>query len=176
MRPRLSPLLRPDVRFCYIGREEAASPATGSYKIHQAEEQAILERGAGTLTGWHADVRVPPLGESVSEGVIVRWLKDDGALVRADEPLLELETDKATLEIPAEPRAACTSPSRSALASPSVPWSDASRRRRRPTGACAAGRVAGARVARAGHRHRQRPDARCRAKRRRRPRTDPRRR
>jgi 2-oxoglutarate dehydrogenase E2 component (dihydrolipoamide succinyltransferase) len=49
-----------------------------------------------------ADVRVPPLGESVSEGVIVRWLKDDGALVRADEPLLELETEKATLEIPAE--------------------------------------------------------------------------
>ncbi len=49
-----------------------------------------------------ADVRVPPLGESVSEGVIVRWLKDEGALVRADEPLLELETEKATLEIPAE--------------------------------------------------------------------------
>ncbi len=49
-----------------------------------------------------ADVRIPPLGESVSEGVIVRWLKDDGALVRADEPLLELETEKATLEIPAE--------------------------------------------------------------------------
>ena len=44
MRPRLSPLLRPDVRFCYMGREEAASPATGSYKIHQAEEQAILEQ------------------------------------------------------------------------------------------------------------------------------------
>ena len=49
-----------------------------------------------------ADVRIPPLGESVSEGVIVRWLKDDGALVRADEPLLELETEKAALEIPAE--------------------------------------------------------------------------
>ncbi|HEV8614294.1 MAG TPA: 2-oxoglutarate dehydrogenase E1 component [Methylomirabilota bacterium] len=44
MRPRLSPLLRPDVRFFYIGRDEAASPATGSYTIHQAEEHAILEQ------------------------------------------------------------------------------------------------------------------------------------
>jgi 2-oxoglutarate dehydrogenase E2 component (dihydrolipoamide succinyltransferase) len=49
-----------------------------------------------------ADVRIPQLGESVNEGVIVRWLKDDGALVHADEPLLELETEKATMEIPAE--------------------------------------------------------------------------
>jgi len=48
------------------------------------------------------DVRIPALGESVNEGVIVRWLKDDGAVVRADEPLLELETEKATLEIPAQ--------------------------------------------------------------------------
>jgi len=48
------------------------------------------------------DVRIPTLGESVSEGVIVRWIKADGATVQMDEPLLELETDKASLEIPAE--------------------------------------------------------------------------
>ena len=48
-----------------------------------------------------ADVLIPELGESITDGVIVRWLKDDGAVVRADEPLLELETDKATVEIPA---------------------------------------------------------------------------
>jgi 2-oxoglutarate dehydrogenase E2 component (dihydrolipoamide succinyltransferase) len=48
------------------------------------------------------DVRIPALGESINEGVIVRWLKDDGALVRADEPLLELETEKATMEIAAQ--------------------------------------------------------------------------
>lgn len=47
------------------------------------------------------DVVVPTLGESVAEGVIVRWLKDDGAAVAVDEPLLELETDKASVEIPA---------------------------------------------------------------------------
>jgi 2-oxoglutarate dehydrogenase E2 component (dihydrolipoamide succinyltransferase) len=47
------------------------------------------------------DVRIPQLGESVTEGVITRWLKQDGELVRADEPILELETDKAALDIPA---------------------------------------------------------------------------
>jgi 2-oxoglutarate dehydrogenase E2 component (dihydrolipoamide succinyltransferase) len=48
------------------------------------------------------DVRVPPLGESISEGVIVRWLKQHGDPVQVDDPLLELETEKATMEIVAE--------------------------------------------------------------------------
>jgi 2-oxoglutarate dehydrogenase E2 component (dihydrolipoamide succinyltransferase) len=48
------------------------------------------------------EVRIPSLGESVSEGVITRWIKADGDTVHADEPLLELETDKANVEMPAE--------------------------------------------------------------------------
>jgi 2-oxoglutarate dehydrogenase E1 component len=44
VRPLISPLLRPEVRFSYIGRDEAASPATGLYPVHQAEERAILEQ------------------------------------------------------------------------------------------------------------------------------------
>jgi 2-oxoglutarate dehydrogenase E1 component len=44
VRPLLSPLLPPSVRFSYIGRVEAASPATGSHQSHQAEEAAILEQ------------------------------------------------------------------------------------------------------------------------------------
>jgi 2-oxoglutarate dehydrogenase E2 component (dihydrolipoamide succinyltransferase) len=47
------------------------------------------------------EVTIPPLGESVSQGIIVSWLKKDGDLVHADESLLELETDKASVEIPA---------------------------------------------------------------------------
>ncbi|MFL5341469.1 MAG: 2-oxoglutarate dehydrogenase complex dihydrolipoyllysine-residue succinyltransferase [Gemmataceae bacterium] len=47
------------------------------------------------------DVKVPEVGESITEGVIVRWLKQTGDAVRRDEPLLELETEKATSEIPA---------------------------------------------------------------------------
>jgi 2-oxoglutarate dehydrogenase E2 component (dihydrolipoamide succinyltransferase) len=48
------------------------------------------------------DVRIPQLGESVSEAVIVRWLKQEGDLVGADEPLLEIETEKAAMEVVAE--------------------------------------------------------------------------
>jgi len=47
------------------------------------------------------DIVVPDLGESITEGTVATWLKEAGDPVAADEPLLELETDKATLEIPA---------------------------------------------------------------------------
>ncbi len=46
-------------------------------------------------------VTVPSVGESISEGILSRWHKPDGSLVRAGEPLFELETDKATSDIPA---------------------------------------------------------------------------
>ena len=45
------------------------------------------------------DIRVPTLGESVSEATIGRWFKKAGETVKADEPLCELETDKVTLEV-----------------------------------------------------------------------------
>ena len=47
------------------------------------------------------EIRVPTLGESVSEATIGRWFKKPGDPVKADEPVLELETDKVTLEVPA---------------------------------------------------------------------------
>ena len=47
------------------------------------------------------DVKVPAAGESISEVVIGAWLKSVGDAVAADEPVVELETDKATLELPA---------------------------------------------------------------------------
>jgi pyruvate/2-oxoglutarate dehydrogenase complex dihydrolipoamide acyltransferase (E2) component len=47
-------------------------------------------------------VRVPVLGESVTEGTIVRWAKQDGEPVAVDDVLFELETDKANMEIPSE--------------------------------------------------------------------------
>jgi 2-oxoglutarate dehydrogenase E2 component (dihydrolipoamide succinyltransferase) len=45
------------------------------------------------------EIRVPTLGESVSEATIGRWFKKLGETVKADEPLVELETDKVTLEV-----------------------------------------------------------------------------
>jgi len=47
------------------------------------------------------EIRVPTLGESVSEATIGRWFKKPGDTVAVDEPLVELETDKVTIEVPA---------------------------------------------------------------------------
>jgi len=47
------------------------------------------------------DIRVPTLGESVTEATIGRWFKKQGDAVAVDEPLVELETDKVTIEVPA---------------------------------------------------------------------------
>src|SRR4051812_36941349 len=45
-------------------------------------------------------VTMPALGESVSEGTVTRWLKQEGDQVAVDEPLLEVSTDKVDTEIP----------------------------------------------------------------------------
>jgi len=47
------------------------------------------------------DIRVPTLGESVTEATVGKWFKQPGEAVAVDEPLVELETDKVTLEVPA---------------------------------------------------------------------------
>jgi len=47
------------------------------------------------------DIRVPTLGESVTEVTVGKWFKQPGDAVAVDEPLVELETDKVTLEVPA---------------------------------------------------------------------------
>jgi 2-oxoglutarate dehydrogenase E2 component (dihydrolipoamide succinyltransferase) len=54
-------------------------------------------RGKHTMT----EIRVPTLGESVTEATIGRWFKKAGDAVAVDEPLVELETDKVTIEVPA---------------------------------------------------------------------------
>src|SRR4051794_41431416 len=48
-----------------------------------------------------AEIRVPTLGESVTEATIGKWFKKPGDPVAVDEPLVELETDKVTIEVPA---------------------------------------------------------------------------
>src|SRR6202171_5596923 len=58
---------------------------------------AMTQRGRHTMT----EIRVPTLGESVTEATIGRWFKKAGDAVAVDEPLVELETDKVTIEVPA---------------------------------------------------------------------------
>ncbi|MBT6429741.1 MAG: dihydrolipoamide succinyltransferase, partial [Rhodospirillaceae bacterium] len=47
------------------------------------------------------DILVPTLGESVTEATVARWMKQPGEAVAQDEPLVELETDKVAVEVPA---------------------------------------------------------------------------
>ena len=47
-----------------------------------------------------ANIQVPALGESISEAIVAQWLKQPGEAVAVDEPVVELETDKVTVEVP----------------------------------------------------------------------------
>src|SRR5665213_132285 len=60
--------------------------------------QGFSRRGAGVIM---AEIRVPTLGESVTEATIGKGFKKPGDAVAVDEPLVELETDKVTIEVPA---------------------------------------------------------------------------
>ncbi|HEV7788936.1 MAG TPA: 2-oxoglutarate dehydrogenase, E2 component, dihydrolipoamide succinyltransferase [Pseudonocardia sp.] len=73
--------------------EPAAEPEPAS-----ARSSGSTDAGSGTGTG--TAVSMPALGESVTEGVVTRWLKQVGDHVDVDEPLLEVSTDKVDTEIP----------------------------------------------------------------------------
>ena len=55
----------------------------------------------GEQTAMAIEITVPTLGESVADATVARWIKKTGEPVAADEPVVELETDKVTLEVPA---------------------------------------------------------------------------
>lgn len=76
----------------------AASPAA---EASPAEEKPAPTNAAAAAGGETMDVTVPELGESVTEGTVGRWLKQVGESFAADEPLVEIETDKVTTELPA---------------------------------------------------------------------------
>ncbi|MEF9903316.1 2-oxoglutarate dehydrogenase, E2 component, dihydrolipoamide succinyltransferase [Streptomyces sp. P9-A2] len=87
--------------------EPAAAPAPEPAAAAPSTEQpapapaptADATAGGGSAEG--TDVVLPALGESVTEGTVTRWLKSVGDSVEADEPLLEVSTDKVDTEIPA---------------------------------------------------------------------------
>ncbi|MFD4111689.1 2-oxoglutarate dehydrogenase, E2 component, dihydrolipoamide succinyltransferase [Streptomyces sp. NPDC058650] len=74
------------------------APAAPAAPAPVAEAPAAAPAG-GAAAG--TDVVLPALGESVTEGTVTRWLKSVGETVEADEPLLEVSTDKVDTEIPA---------------------------------------------------------------------------
>lgn len=88
---------------------EAAAPAPVAAEPAKAEAPAVSTAAASTAaaaapvsTGQVYEMKVPAVGESISEVTIASWSKKDGDYVAVDEILCELESDKATFELPAE--------------------------------------------------------------------------
>ncbi|MEU4378211.1 2-oxoglutarate dehydrogenase, E2 component, dihydrolipoamide succinyltransferase [Micromonospora echinofusca] len=87
-------------------QEEPAEQAEEAAEEPQAEaeqpavEEPAQEQAAPAPSGEGTPVKMPALGESVTEGTVTRWLKQVGDTVEVDEPLLEVSTDKVDTEIP----------------------------------------------------------------------------
>ncbi|MBT2444604.1 2-oxoglutarate dehydrogenase, E2 component, dihydrolipoamide succinyltransferase, partial [Streptomyces sp. ISL-36] len=85
-------------------QQEAPAPApqaAPSTEVQAPAPAPTAEAAAGGGSAEGTDVVLPALGESVTEGTVTRWLKSVGETVEADEPLLEVSTDKVDTEIPA---------------------------------------------------------------------------
>ncbi|MFJ8127250.1 2-oxoglutarate dehydrogenase, E2 component, dihydrolipoamide succinyltransferase [Streptomyces hydrogenans] len=78
-----------------------APQAAPSTEVQEPAPAPTAEAAAGDGSAQGTDVVLPALGESVTEGTVTRWLKSVGETVEADEPLLEVSTDKVDTEIPA---------------------------------------------------------------------------
>lgn len=79
----------------------------GASKSEKTEQKSETEAGGAStesanVTGKTVDVKVPVVGESITEVTLTKWLKGDGEEVEMDEVIAELESDKATFELPAE--------------------------------------------------------------------------
>jgi pyruvate dehydrogenase E2 component (dihydrolipoamide acetyltransferase) len=78
----------------------AEEPAQEEPAEEPAQQAPAASSGSSTGGGEQTVVRLPELGESVTEGTVTRWLKQVGDQVAADESLLEVSTDKVDTEIP----------------------------------------------------------------------------
>ncbi|MBD1398647.1 2-oxoglutarate dehydrogenase complex dihydrolipoyllysine-residue succinyltransferase [Pontibacter sp. JH31] len=78
-------------------KQETAAPTTS-----EATQPAAQESAPAQGTGETVEMRVPTVGESITEVTIASWLKNEGDHVEMDEVIAELESDKATFELPAE--------------------------------------------------------------------------
>jgi len=84
------------------GVSKPSAPAKEESKPSKQETEAPAASSSGKLTGAVKEMKVPAVGESITEVTISAWLKKDGDIVRLDEVIAEVESDKATFELPAE--------------------------------------------------------------------------
>ena len=79
-----------------VGREEKPAPSQ-SKRVEERSPPAAQPRGSDTTM----DIKVPAMGESVTEGTLANWLVKPGQQVSQDDPVAEIETDKVAIEVPA---------------------------------------------------------------------------
>ena len=99
-RHRLEARSRPRAGRDRRSRRRPGRPSPG-LRLADSAKRRCQRRARSELAMPSVPVTVPSVGESISEGILSRWHKADGSLVKAGEPLFELETDKATSDIPA---------------------------------------------------------------------------
>lgn len=82
-----------------LASDQTVAPSTAEETpAGESERPAEAAKASGAVDG--QEVTMPALGESVDSGTVVRWLKEVGDEVEADEPLLEVSTDKVDTEVP----------------------------------------------------------------------------
>jgi pyruvate dehydrogenase E2 component (dihydrolipoamide acetyltransferase) len=81
-------------------REQEAAQDDGGEEQAEEEPEAEKPKAEASGDGKTTTVTMPELGESITEGTITRWLKQEGDQVEADEPLFEVSTDKVDTEVP----------------------------------------------------------------------------
>ena len=84
--------------------EAASAGASSAASAAKAESNSASAPSSGGKTGETLEMKVPTVGESITEVTIGTWMKQDGDLVELDEPIAEIESDKATFELAAEAR------------------------------------------------------------------------
>ena len=83
----------------------ASAPAADPIAKGEENPEASAQAGYGGTPdggGGSIEMKIPAVGESITEVTVAKWLKEDGAQVSRDEVIAELESDKATFELPAE--------------------------------------------------------------------------
>lgn len=77
----------------------AEEPAEEPAEAEESQESGSEDAGSAD-SGEQTEIKLPELGESVTEGTVTRWLKEVGENVEVDEPLIEISTDKVDTEVP----------------------------------------------------------------------------
>ena len=83
-----------------VATTKATEPATSGTQDSKANAQVPAPPANTAANGKVVDVKLPELGEGVTEGELIKWLVAPGDVVKADQTVAEIMTDKATVEVP----------------------------------------------------------------------------